>query len=238
MQKLARDRVKASKPIGSSEEQRLTAELQAALKGGAQAWDENFDKVYDLAWHVVTRNIDTLCPGATLRLPCMQKACQTETAAEQLAFEESRDAAKRLCCCLSNACMVRMRQRGVVPDLTCYNSLLHAFARAALPLQAQASLADLRSQALQPDVITFNTLISAHGGSRESLQFLEEMKFCSVQPTARTYVALASSFERSGQWQAVEVSCIPLWFALCMADPAASLSGSQTAAGRVAHFGF
>lgn len=70
MQKLARDRVKTSKAIGSSEEQRLTAELQAALKGGAQAWDENFDKVYDLAWHVVTRNIDTLCPGATLRLPC------------------------------------------------------------------------------------------------------------------------------------------------------------------------
>lgn len=32
----------------------------------------------------------------------------------------------------------------------------------------------------------------------------QEMEFCSVQPTARTYVALASSFERSGRWQAVE----------------------------------
>jgi len=70
MQKLARDRVKVTKALGSSEEQRLAAELQADLKSGAQAWDANFEKVYDLAWHIVTRNVGELCPGMTLRTPC------------------------------------------------------------------------------------------------------------------------------------------------------------------------
>ncbi|CAE7270129.1 unnamed protein product, partial [Symbiodinium pilosum] len=105
----------------------------------------------------------------------------------------------------AEACMVRMREHNVSPNLTCYNSLLNAFARAALTSEAQASLAELRKSALKPDVITFNTLLSAcSGDSRRSRDVLGDMEQCSVEPTARTYIAMASSFERSGQWQEVE----------------------------------
>ena len=30
---------------------------------GGQAWDANFEKVYDLAWLVVQRNVASMCPG-------------------------------------------------------------------------------------------------------------------------------------------------------------------------------
>eukprot|EP00435_Cladocopium_sp_Y103_P018192 s1290_g4.t1 len=70
MQKLARDRVRVTTPLGSSEEQQLTKELQEAMKGGAKAWDANFEKVYDLAWLVVQRNVASMCPGTSVRLPC------------------------------------------------------------------------------------------------------------------------------------------------------------------------
>jgi len=70
MQKLARDRVRVTTSLGSSEEQQLAKELQDAMKGGAKAWDANFEKVYDLAWLVVQRNVATMCPGTSVRLPC------------------------------------------------------------------------------------------------------------------------------------------------------------------------
>lgn len=62
MQKLARDRVKVTEAVGSSQEQGLVAELQKEMKNGAKAWDENFEKVYDLAWQVVVRNVEGMCP--------------------------------------------------------------------------------------------------------------------------------------------------------------------------------
>eukprot|EP00928_Gymnodinium_smaydae_P020617 TRINITY_DN17972_c0_g1_i1.p1 TRINITY_DN17972_c0_g1~~TRINITY_DN17972_c0_g1_i1.p1 ORF type:complete len:501 (-),score=122.52 TRINITY_DN17972_c0_g1_i1:35-1432(-) len=68
MQKLARDRVKVTKPLGSSVENALAAELREA---GPAKWNENFEKVYDLAWAVVTRTIDEYTPdGGDLGVPC------------------------------------------------------------------------------------------------------------------------------------------------------------------------
>eukprot|EP00927_Polykrikos_kofoidii_P039800 TRINITY_DN3410_c0_g1_i2.p1 TRINITY_DN3410_c0_g1~~TRINITY_DN3410_c0_g1_i2.p1 ORF type:complete len:498 (-),score=104.87 TRINITY_DN3410_c0_g1_i2:197-1615(-) len=69
MQKLARDRVKNKQSLGNVQEQALVADLQQAMKGGPQAWDENYEKVYDLAWSVVTRIIDDLSPGEPLGVP-------------------------------------------------------------------------------------------------------------------------------------------------------------------------
>lgn len=69
MQKLARDRVKAAKPLGSPAEQALAGELQDIARKGSGAWDDNFEKVYDLAWTVVTRVIDDYAPGDALTLP-------------------------------------------------------------------------------------------------------------------------------------------------------------------------
>jgi acyl-CoA oxidase len=69
MQKLARDRVKVSKQVGSESEQGMAAELKQIASQGPQAWDENFEKVYDLAWTVVQRIIGEMSPGDPLSLP-------------------------------------------------------------------------------------------------------------------------------------------------------------------------
>jgi len=69
MQKLARDRCRGSKVSGSDKEQALAAELKVIAGQGGTAWDENFEKVYDLAWMIVTRIIDDIAPGEMLSLP-------------------------------------------------------------------------------------------------------------------------------------------------------------------------
>merc|ERR1712113_1262280 len=69
LQKLARDRVKKSKPVGPPEEQALASELKSISGQGQQAWDDNFEKVYDLGWSVVTRIIDEFSPGDSLGVP-------------------------------------------------------------------------------------------------------------------------------------------------------------------------
>merc|ERR1711865_772895 len=63
MQKVSRDRVKASQEVGSETEKALAAELKQIAGQGQQAWDENFEKVYDLAWIVVKRVFDEVAPG-------------------------------------------------------------------------------------------------------------------------------------------------------------------------------
>jgi alkylation response protein AidB-like acyl-CoA dehydrogenase len=62
-QKLARDRVKSSKQLGSPAEREMASELQQVVKQGPTAWDDNFEKVYDLAWAVVARTLDEVVPG-------------------------------------------------------------------------------------------------------------------------------------------------------------------------------
>eukprot|EP00930_Biecheleria_cincta_P069070 TRINITY_DN56861_c0_g1_i1.p1 TRINITY_DN56861_c0_g1~~TRINITY_DN56861_c0_g1_i1.p1 ORF type:complete len:466 (+),score=89.15 TRINITY_DN56861_c0_g1_i1:43-1440(+) len=69
MQKLARDRLKVTKPVGSEKEQALVARLTQAAGQGSAAWDEHFEEVYELAWTMVTRIIDEYTPGSDLGVP-------------------------------------------------------------------------------------------------------------------------------------------------------------------------
>lgn len=69
LQKLARDRVKAKKQVGSEQEQSMASELQKIAGQGPAAWDENFQMVYDLAWTVVSRLICELSPGEAVDVP-------------------------------------------------------------------------------------------------------------------------------------------------------------------------
>lgn len=69
MQKVSRDRIKVSQPVGSDAENALAAELKQIAGRGQEAWDENFEKVYDLAWIVVKRYFDEFAPGESLGLP-------------------------------------------------------------------------------------------------------------------------------------------------------------------------
>lgn len=69
MQKLARDRVKITKPLGSAVEQALASTLREIAGKGPLAWDADYEKVYDLAWSIVERVIDDFMPGDPLSLP-------------------------------------------------------------------------------------------------------------------------------------------------------------------------
>lgn len=69
MQKLARDRLRAKKPLGAEKEQALAAKLKEVAGKGPAAWDEHFEDVYDLAWTMVTRIIDEYMPGEDLGVP-------------------------------------------------------------------------------------------------------------------------------------------------------------------------
>lgn len=69
MQKLARDRLKATKPVGSEKEQALAAHLNTVAGKGSAAWDDNFEEVYELAWTMVTRIINEYMPGEDLGVP-------------------------------------------------------------------------------------------------------------------------------------------------------------------------
>jgi len=69
MQKLARDRLKAKKPVGSERELALAAQLKEVAAKGPAAWNEHFEEVYELAWTMVTRIIDSYMPGEDLGVP-------------------------------------------------------------------------------------------------------------------------------------------------------------------------
>jgi acyl-CoA oxidase len=69
MQKLARDRLKAKKDVGSEKELALVAQLKQVAGKGQEAWDEHFEDVYDLAWTMVTRIINEYTPGESLGIP-------------------------------------------------------------------------------------------------------------------------------------------------------------------------
>eukprot|EP00928_Gymnodinium_smaydae_P044340 TRINITY_DN2957_c0_g5_i1.p1 TRINITY_DN2957_c0_g5~~TRINITY_DN2957_c0_g5_i1.p1 ORF type:complete len:492 (-),score=67.66 TRINITY_DN2957_c0_g5_i1:153-1502(-) len=69
MQKLARDRLRAKKPLGSPREEALVAKLREVAAQGQAAWDEHFEDVYELAWTMVTRIIDEYTPGESLGVP-------------------------------------------------------------------------------------------------------------------------------------------------------------------------
>ncbi|CAJ1338320.1 unnamed protein product [Effrenium voratum] len=104
----------------------------------------------------------------------------------------------------SQACLTRMKRESIPPGLTCFNSLLHACARAGDTSKADEWLAHMRAEKLQPDAISFNTVISAHSGDERSARaVMQDMRTSSIQPSVRSYVALASQSERAGRWALV-----------------------------------
>lgn len=72
MQKLARDRVRNKSPPAHSSggkaeaEQQLANELKAVMALGSVAWDENFEKVYQLADMIIDRTVNSYVPVARM----------------------------------------------------------------------------------------------------------------------------------------------------------------------------
>eukprot|EP00929_Paragymnodinium_shiwhaense_P098430 TRINITY_DN59903_c0_g1_i1.p1 TRINITY_DN59903_c0_g1~~TRINITY_DN59903_c0_g1_i1.p1 ORF type:complete len:908 (+),score=178.17 TRINITY_DN59903_c0_g1_i1:94-2817(+) len=104
----------------------------------------------------------------------------------------------------AEGCFERLLGSGVEPDLMCFNTLLNACSRAGEPAKAESWL---RKMMVQPDETSFNAVIAAysHANDRASARRIyEEMCSRRLQPTTRTYAALAFPDKRDGDWQAVE----------------------------------
>ncbi|VVA98006.1 unnamed protein product [Arabis nemorensis] len=96
-----------------------------------------------------------------------------------------------------------MRQRGCVPDLISFNTLINARLKSGglTPNLAVELLDMVRNSGLRPDAITFNTLLSAC--SRDSnldgaVKVFEDMEAHRCQPDLWTYNAMISVYGRCG----------------------------------------
>lgn len=72
-----------------------------------------------------------------------------------------------------------MRERGVTCNLGTYNALLDACAKASCMDRSAALLQDMSAAGLEPDIITFSTIIKgfcAQGDMQEAFSTLKDMK--------------------------------------------------------------
>lgn len=96
-----------------------------------------------------------------------------------------------------------MRDRGCVPDLVSFNTLINARLKAGamLPDLAIELLSEVRRSGLRPDIITYNTLISAcsrESNLEEAMKVFEDMDSHNCQPDLWTYNAMISVYGRCG----------------------------------------
>jgi hypothetical protein len=117
--------------------------------------------------------------------------------------------------------MIKIFQDGhfnhqVFPDLTSYNTVLHAWAssmhtkasdRAQELLRQMKNLSDKKYSStinIRPDIISYNTVCDAIAKSRKEdsaeniLRIIEEMKQCGIEPDTTSYNTLLSAYIRSG----------------------------------------
>ncbi|XP_010549076.1 PREDICTED: pentatricopeptide repeat-containing protein At3g18110, chloroplastic [Tarenaya hassleriana] len=96
-----------------------------------------------------------------------------------------------------------MRERGCVPDLISFNTLINARLKAGAltPNLAIELLNTVRNSRLRPDTITYNTLLSAcsrDSNLEEAVKVFEDMESHSCQPDLWTYNAMISVYGRCG----------------------------------------
>lgn len=92
-------------------------------------------------------------------------------------------------------------------DIACWNAMMKTYAQNRLPSKAIALFQKL-IQHIQPDKITFNSLLTAlsHGGNtKEALQYLHIMaKDFNVHPDAQHYTCVVDCLARAGQLEEAE----------------------------------
>lgn len=106
----------------------------------------------------------------------------------------------------AEAAFEQMRATRVEPDILCCNSLLLACSRSGQADKAAGWLQTMRTEG-SPDVISFNTVISAYGRVSNkpcAWHWLKELIADGLVPTARTFEALVATDVLEGNWQEVE----------------------------------
>ncbi|KAK1262003.1 Pentatricopeptide repeat-containing protein [Acorus gramineus] len=97
--------------------------------------------------------------------------------------------------------LVRMRERGLEPDLVSFNILVNARAKSGSipPGSAMEILSEVRRSGLRPDTITYNTIIAACADPEEAGAVRADMARSRCQPDLWTYNALISVHSRRGE---------------------------------------
>ncbi|XP_027360486.1 pentatricopeptide repeat-containing protein At3g18110, chloroplastic [Abrus precatorius] len=96
-----------------------------------------------------------------------------------------------------------MRERGCVPDLVSFNTLINARMKSGAmePNLAMQLLNEVRRSGIRPDIITYNTLISAcsrESNLEEAVAIFNDMESQRCQPDLWTYNAMISVYGRCG----------------------------------------
>ncbi|RDX91607.1 Pentatricopeptide repeat-containing protein, chloroplastic, partial [Mucuna pruriens] len=94
-----------------------------------------------------------------------------------------------------------MRERGCVPDLVSFNTLINARMKSGAmePNLALQLLNEVRRSGIRPDIITYNTLISAcsrESNLEEAVEIFADMESHRCQPDLWTYNAMISVYGR------------------------------------------
>lgn len=102
-----------------------------------------------------------------------------------------------------------MRERGCVPDLVSFNTLINARLKSGAmePNLALQLLNEVRRSGIRPDIITYNTLISAcsrESNLEEAVEVFSDMESHQCQPDLWTYNAMISVYGRCGRARKAE----------------------------------
>nr|KYP52671.1 hypothetical protein KK1_025413 [Cajanus cajan] len=102
-----------------------------------------------------------------------------------------------------------MRERGCVPDLVSFNTLINARMKSGAmePNLALQLLHEVRRSGIRPDIITYNTLISAcsrESNLEEAVAVFSDMESHRCQPDLWTYNAMISLYGRCGRARKAE----------------------------------
>ncbi|KAI0630233.1 hypothetical protein C8Q77DRAFT_1063928 [Trametes polyzona] len=94
-----------------------------------------------------------------------------------------------------------MKEKGIEPDVTTYNHILHACAKEMLYLEARAVFEDMLAMGIQPDRQTFHNIMKTLGpGEQRSLQeLLQDMEHWGIQPNEITYEIIITSLSQAGR---------------------------------------
>ncbi|KAH1157041.1 hypothetical protein GYH30_029705 [Glycine max] len=102
-----------------------------------------------------------------------------------------------------------MRERGCVPDLVSFNTLINARMKSGAmePNLALQLLNEVRRSGIRPDIITYNTLISAcsrESNLEEAVAVFSDMESHRCQPDLWTYNAMISVYGRCARARKAE----------------------------------
>jgi len=93
------------------------------------------------------------------------------------------------------------------PDIYMYNLLLHACAQARDLSAAQRYLNEMLEHSIEPDEISFRTIMMASSSLSDAESWFKEMKSESIQPTVRTFNSLLAIILRESRQKTNKTQC-------------------------------